>query len=59
MNSQLPRINNHQEIRSLQSRKDNLNHYQQWVISLIEQDRCREITGYKEWLSTLKESRES
>ncbi|MDJ0728298.1 MAG: hypothetical protein QNJ38_24660 [Prochloraceae cyanobacterium] len=28
-----------------------LNRYQEWVVSLIEQNRSSEIIGYKDWLN--------
>jgi len=30
-----------------------LDRYQEWVVSLIEQDRSSEIIGYKDWLNRL------
>ncbi|MDJ0726918.1 MAG: hypothetical protein QNJ38_17590 [Prochloraceae cyanobacterium] len=31
-----------------------LNLYQEWVVSLIEQNRSSEIIGYKDWLKKIE-----
>ncbi len=49
-------ISNEQDLFTLSNQEYLLSYYQQWVVTLVKQERYEDIISYKEWLNQLGEN---